>query len=134
MKKLLTLLLLIAITLCGTSQSINNSGGQDETDYLKKSRHQKTAAWLLLGGGLLSASVGSVETNPDYGGTDNSNRTVFLVAGLAAIGVSIPLFIASAHNKHKAASLSLKTQPAPLIHKGSLVYQAIPSLTLKFRL
>ena len=131
MKKLLSFLLFTATTLCSFSQ-VNST--EAKTDYLKKSKHQKTAGWILLCGGALSASLGSVRVNSNYGGTDNSNSHAFLIVGLAAIGASIPLFIASSHNKHEAAALSLENEGAPQIRGSSLVYHSIPSLTLKFKL
>ena len=134
MKKLLILLLFVAITLCGISQPLNNTGGRDKTDYLKKSRHQKTAAWILIGGGLFCAILGSIQVNSNYGGTDNSNSHGLLIIGLAAIGGSIPLFIASSHNKKKAASVGLKNELLPRVQSGGLVYHNSPALTLKIRL
>ena len=131
MKKLLSFLLFTATTLCSFSQ-VNST--EAKTDYLKKSKHQKTAGWILLCGGALSASLGSVRVNSNYGGTDNSNSHAFLIVGLAAIGASIPLFIASSHNKHKSASIGLKNEPVPQVQSGGLVYHRIPSLTLKIRL
>ena len=133
MKRILFLVILFTIATITFSQHTNSSPTlTKQEDHLKKRRHQKTAAWVFLGAGDLSSGIGSVQTNPDYG--SSSNNTGFLIAGLVAIGASIPLFIASAHNKHKAASLALKTEAVPQIYETSMVYHRVPSLTLKIRL
>jgi hypothetical protein len=88
---------------------------------LQKSKNQKTAAWILLGGGLAMAVTGTIVYNHAYNkaaeedpiGTlfsmgTNVNPTDAVVAtggALAAVG-SIPLFIASGKNKKKARALS----------------------------
>lgn len=110
----------------------------ESTDYLKKSKKQKTAAWVLLGVGVLSTALGSVQTNPTgyWGGeTTHSNNTVLLIVGAAAIGSSIPLFIAASKNKKKAMSVSLKTENMRLMNKNYSIYtKTIPSLSLTFYL
>jgi len=137
MKKIIfSAMLLITVTATYSQQS-NPSPTLTKQDYLQKSKKQKTAAWILLGGGLLSSALGSVRTNPDgiWGGdASNSNQTVFLVTGVIAISASIPLFIASSKNKKKAASLSFKNEPIPRIQRNNLVNRNMTTLTLKISL
>jgi hypothetical protein len=70
-------------------------------DYLKKSKQQKTAAWVLLG----AAGLGIAVAAP--GDVDFSTLgTIVIAAGLATVS-SIVLFIASSKNKKKANSFSI---------------------------
>lgn len=86
--------------------------------YLKKSKHQKTGAWILLSVGFVVSSIGALTqayTNGYYEspeGPVKSNGPVILIAcGAGAMLGSIPLFIASKKNKQKA-HLYLSGQPA----------------------
>ncbi len=54
MKLNITILILIILL------KSNSITGQAEEDYLLKSRHQKTAAWILLGGGVALCMTGSL--------------------------------------------------------------------------
>lgn len=100
--------------------------------YLKKSKRQKTAAWILLGTGSLAALSGAVEVNPDYG--ESTNRPLLLIGGLVMAGASVDLFIASGRNKKKAAAMSLSNQFVPQMNNGHLVNRPVPSLQLKISL
>ena len=102
------------------------------TDYLKKSKTQKTLGWILMGSGIVSTGVGSIQVNPNYG--SNTNRNGLLIVGLAAIGTSIPLFIASVKNRRKATSLSFQMHQIPQLQQTSIVYYPMPSLRLKISL
>ncbi len=134
MKKAILCSMLLAIVYISFSQQTTTSPTLTKQDYLLKSKHQKTAAWILSGAGVLSTSLGSVQTNPDYGGSDNSGSTVLLVSGLTAIGGSIILFVASSKNKKKAMSMSFKTQSVPQLINNNFVYRYTPSLNLKIKL
>ena len=102
------------------------------TDYLKKSKHQKTFAWILTGGGLLCTAIGSLQFNNGDGTSGNSRNTVFLVTGLAAIGTSIPLFIAAGKNKKRAASIGFKMENLRSVQQQNFAYHSYPALSLKF--
>ena len=102
------------------------------TDYLKKSKTQKTLGWILMGSGIVSTGVGSIQVNPNYG--SNTNRSGLLIVGLAAIGTSIPLFIASVKNRRKATSLSFQMYQIPQLQQTSIVYYPMPSLRLEISL
>ncbi|MBL0273349.1 MAG: hypothetical protein IPQ06_09845 [Chitinophagaceae bacterium] len=97
MKKIIIFTMFLITANATFSQPTNVSSTLTKQDYLQKSKHQKTAAWILVSGGSLCAMLGTIQFN--FAGSDgevnNSNSTVFLVTGLAAIGASIPFFIAS---------------------------------------
>jgi hypothetical protein len=81
--------------------------------YLQKSKNQKTAAWILLSGGIVCAGIGvaigvsqidnmlisAFEGNNTNRGT---GATILFYAGSAMALGSIPLFIAAGKNKRKA--------------------------------
>jgi len=135
MKKMISLLLLFAVSLTVFSQQNDPSPVLTKQDYLKKSKGQKTAAWILLGGGFLCTALGSVSFNPDGPmGGESSNNTVFLVTGLAAMGTSIPLFIASSKNKKRAASLGFRMEKTPSLQQQNFVHHSYPALTLNLSL
>ncbi len=156
MKKIICLMLVLIVAESTFSQQITPSPTLTKQDYLLKSRHQKTAAWLLLGGGLTLSTIGSIIAAPkaaeDVGyvvllfpniiagnpqpepQNDYTVETIMIIGGTAAMLSSIPLFIASGKNKRKAMNLSFKNETAPQIYKSSLIYTSIPSLSLKFHL
>jgi hypothetical protein len=129
MKKLalLSLALLISAMLFSQQDPIFVPG-TTQHDYLKKSKRQKTTAWVFLGTGSLSVIVGSIEINPNYGET--TNRPFLVVGGLILAGASVPYFIASARNKKRVLSMSFKNEWTP----GGLVNKLVPSLVLKINI
>ena len=130
MKKVTICTLLLILSTTSFSQQTNQAPTVSKQDYLKKSKRQKTAAWILLSGGTLTTLLGTVESNPNsIAGGDNSRRTIFLITGLAAIGASIPLFIASSKNKKKAASFSLNFETAPVLQQSQFIYHSFPAAT-----
>jgi hypothetical protein len=142
MKKALFLLMLIATATCGFSQHINNIKPTVNIDYVQKSKHQKIAAWILLGGGVILTTAGTAKvisnTNLDpFNGEPlykaNSGDVLILVGTASMVG-SIPLFIASSRNKRKAISLSLKNEYSRQIQKGIVACKIVPSLSMKIEL
>jgi hypothetical protein len=139
MKKIILITMLLIISTFTFSQQNTPTPTLTKQDYLQKSKHQKSAAWILLGGGLVCTSLGSIRFKPDddWGGGNNqpsTGSTVFLVTGLAAISSSITLFIFSSKNKRKSMSMSFENQMTPQLQKSSFVYRVVPSLTLKIGL
>src|SRR4030095_9061607 len=52
MRKIIVFSLFVVSFLSCFSQQTNPSNALTKEEYLQKSKHQKTAAWVLLGGGL----------------------------------------------------------------------------------
>lgn len=84
-------------------------------DHLRKSKSQKTGAWILLGTGIVSLA-GAAATyeftinltgDPAYDGGDNIGSTILSILSAGAFASSITLLIASGRNRKKAADLSL---------------------------
>jgi hypothetical protein len=106
-------------------------------DYLKKSKNQKTAAWILLGGGALTSIIGLSQINlagSDDGDINNAPGTILFFTGLAATITSIPLFSSAIKNKKKAINVSthFELRKNPTKSQSELTIHSIPSLTVKF--
>ncbi len=116
----------------GFSQEITSTAFTKE-DYLKKSKNQKTTAWILLGGGVAMTVIGLATFSSSW---DNESNTKTDVSGFIALGgvasslISIPFFISSGRNARKASKLTLNYQPILITNQISLVQNARPSLSL----
>ena len=112
------------------------------TDLMEKSRKQKTAAWILLGSGGVLSSVGIVvglstafDALLDADTDSGSAGGILLVAGLAGIVGSIPLFIASAKNARKARGhLAFKLERSANIISGPARIYHYPAVAVSIRL
>ena len=138
MKKITTLLVLMILL---TSHSLS---AQTKDTWLLKSKHQKTAAWIMLGGGTTLFIVGGVVAahglfdiftlQPDKANNNLGIGGVLAITGGAAMLGSIPLFIASSKNKHKAMNLTFANQRMPALVKNITGNKSIPSICLQFSL
>ena len=139
MKKQIVFLLLLAVSAASFSQPTTTP--PEKADYLKKSKSQKTIAWILAGGGVGMAAIAIASYN--YGDIVNviegDNRSIntkgafLIIGGITALS-SIPFFIASGKNKRKGMSLSFKNETVPLLQNGSFANRPVPSLALKISL
>lgn len=111
MKKFICLFGLLSFFFVYTySQTITNNTTVTGYSELKhKSKKQKTAAWICLGGGLALFTTGIIidVIYLPVSIIDNSeplpaSAQIAGFAGFAGITASIPLFIAASKNKHKA--------------------------------
>ncbi|MDQ6889744.1 MAG: hypothetical protein M3Z56_05660 [Bacteroidota bacterium] len=137
--KLIVSLLLLMILL--TSQC---SSAKTRDSLLTKSKHQKTAAWILLGGGWglgiaglvtgLNGTVDLLSGQFDKAGKNVGAGGILLIAGGVAMLGSIPLFIAAHKNKHKATSLSFTNQLTPALVNSVTGRRCVPSVSLRFNL
>jgi len=141
MKNIFIFSLLLAFTINAISQADTAvSGTSIKTDYLKKSKNQKTTAWVLLGGGAALMLTGAlvsnnaVENDP-FGYLSGTNDEVytgailFIVGGITSL-TSIPFFIAGGKNKRRALSVSFKNKLVPQLKRNALVRLPIPSVSL----
>jgi hypothetical protein len=134
MAKLLICTMLLLMTTCSFCQQTDSSHSLTQQNYLQKSKNQKTAAWVLLGGGAAVAVVAAVlDVNSDW----TKSETPYLVAisiGCASMLGSIPLFAASKRNKRKAmnASTWFEIRQSPALVNTGLVLHSIPTLSLRF--
>jgi DMSO/TMAO reductase YedYZ heme-binding membrane subunit len=132
MSKFFTCTLVLLLTTVSFCQQ-TDTHSLTRQDYLGKSKKQKTAAWVLLGGGA-TVAVGAAIL--DVSGDWSKSETPYLVAiaaGGASMLGSIPLFIASGRNKRKAMNAStwfeIRKQPFPT--STGIALHGIPTLSLK---
>jgi len=124
------LLLMTASSFC---QQTDANQSLTRQDYLKKSKNQKTAAWILLGGGFaLAVGASILDVSSDW----SKSETPYLVAisaGCASMLGSIPLFIAAGRNKRKGmnASTYFQIRQNPLPTNTGLTLHSTPTLSLK---
>jgi len=133
MKKNIIYFLLLALPAASFCQKTNDSVPVIKTDYLVKSKNQKTAAWVLLGGGVALIGAGFLIGDSKNATFDDAGTGVVLggIGFLSAVG-SIPLFIASGKNKRKAmkASAFIKLETVPLLQKQSFGQNSYPAFSM----
>jgi hypothetical protein len=109
-------------------------------DFLKKSKKQKTYAWLLTGAGsailVLNALV-SPYTNAitDIAGTHSVN-TIFYVGGAALVAGGVILFVASSKNKKKAGAVSvfLSIEEITVYQNTTVTNRSLPAFGFRISL
>ena len=142
MKKIIIFSLLLTVSVASFSQQTTTvTPALTKTDYLQKSKKQKTVARILLGGGgaliLTGIIIPKGEVTREAWWSDYKNdgiKSGFVLSGTLAMLGSIPFFIASSKNKKKTLSLSFKNETVPQFYKQSIVSLPLPSLTLKLNL
>lgn len=146
-------LLLLSLTTASFGQLSQSDTVQSAppVDYLKKSRHQKTAAWILTGlgtAGLVTTlgadmgqavgdgfvtifTLGTVE--PEY-----KSYTGYYLVSAACIGAGIAYFVAASKNKRKAAALNtttyFKMEKAYMVYGGAFHNQYYPAVAVSIHL
>ena len=142
MKKIITCTVMLAFSATSFCQQNVQKQSLAKTDYLQKSKKQKTAAWVLLGGGATLVLTGIIIPKGDlvyeaflFSSYENDGvKGTFELIGLVSMITSIPFFIASKKNNKRAMSFSFKNEPATQLVKSNLVCRSVPSLNLKFSL
>ena len=144
MRKILCLILCSTLVLKVFSQSTPLI----QTDYLQKSKNQKTAAFILLGGGAALTVVGTaiglsrwdeeIASVVEEGEDDKSYAAagIMMVTGLAAMVGSVPFFIASSRNNKKAhaASAFIKLQTMPVVYRQGISQLSYPAACIRINL
>jgi len=143
MKKLFVSLLCLALISVVFSQQ-----QRDRNYYLQKSKHQKTAAFILAGGGAVLIATGLLIDKGAYTGQNpytlwttsthknDGIKSAFSAAGVVTMLCSIPFFIASSRNNQKAMKIkvSLNNQKIVFPQPNGFVIKTQPSLNLKIGL
>ena len=130
MKKIMIYFLMLALPAISFCQKTHDTIPVVKTDYLAKSKSQKTAAFILLGIGVTTLTIAAV------GDLDlDALGAVVVVGGVTTIA-SIPLFIASGKNKRRAkkASAFIKMEKATIIERQSFVQSSYPAIAFKINL
>lgn len=129
--------LMLAFPAISFSQKTNDPTPSVQKDYLQKSKHQKTAAWILLGGGTALIATGIiVGTGEDAYFTDAAGGAAVAGIGILSTIASIPLFIASGKNKKKAMNLTanIKMEKTTNFGRESFVQGSYPAIAFKINL
>lgn len=140
MKSIMLCFAFFILALHGYSQENKPDLQLTSEQYLRKSKNQKTTAWVLFGVGT-TAIVGGIAVSS--GGQDELTTTLntaFIGAPLMLLGltldvISIPLFVSADKNKKRAmeASTSIKFEEVPS-WSGSAVRQSnVPTLAIQVR-
>jgi len=125
-----------------------NSFSQTQTNskeyYELKSKHQKTTAWIMLGGGAGLFIAGGVVGAHGFfdlfsGDFNKANNNVGAAATLGIVGTasmlgSIPFFISSGKNARKAASISFIDERILLPQQNTIAFKMQPTISLKISL
>jgi hypothetical protein len=132
MKKIILLLTLLVFLV----KSFSQTPALTKDEYLQKSKNQKTTAWVLLVGGSALIITGILVDDANSGKGINLDFTGVGIAavGFVAASCSIPLFINSAHNARKAATISFNNQKILFPQQHTVVLKTQPTLTLKIAL
>lgn len=140
MKKILVFTMAIIFSISAFSQTINTTPVLTKTELLEKSKNQRTAGWVLLGSGTALTIAGGIVMidaigNDLFSDEDNYDRksttgSILLVTGLAAMGGSIPLLIASHRNHKKAMAMAITNKSMQVLQNGGWAYRAYPALTI----
>ena len=144
MKKMIILTMLLAFAAASFCQQITPKPDWTETDYYKKSKKQKTTAWVLLGSGVALFTGGLIahynyinnHDDPFAGLTEVTTGEIVATVGLFAVVGSIPLFIASSKNKKKAkaASVFIDMEKAPVLEGTVFSNQSFPAFGVRISL
>jgi hypothetical protein len=153
MKKIILYTLLLVFPVAAFCQSTSNNLSSVKTDYLKKSKKQKTAGWVLFGGGVAltvtSALIAAPKVTEDYGNiiagvwvgepVSENNYTaenILLITGTTSMLASIPFFIASKKNKRIAidATANIKMENVRMFQYQSFVQTSYPAVAFKIKL
>ena len=112
MTKTSVLFLLVLITMQPYCQADTIAQPESiKTDYLQKSKTQKTIAWIMLTAGtaMLAGGIITGRNSVDDASIDEAfDGGALIVGGLVVDLASIPLFIAASNNKKKGLSLTFK--------------------------
>ena len=148
MKTHIALALLISALLVSTT-FIASAQEMTKQDYLEKSRKQKTAGFILLGGGVAVVGIGAIVSATNAVGltvsciglncsqaAENGLEAggVIMLVGALSVAGSIPLFISAGNNRKKAAAMSFSNEPLYIPKYAGNLPRAVPSITLKIRI
>jgi hypothetical protein len=140
MKKLIVYSVLFAFATASFCQQSVPKQHWTETDYYKKSKKQKTAAWIFTGVGsavLLTTLLAEGFSEAVTLGEDKaSGSTLPYAIGGACVATGLVFFVASSKNKKNAKSVSvfISTEKAVSLQFAKVRNQSFPSIGLKISL
>lgn len=141
MKQAFATCILLLLSLLPYSQEVGSMELKPDTDYLRKSKTQKTFAWILTGAGVGIIAIGALTQSYVDGFTGVANEKnstspiVYAVGGTCIVG-GVLLFVAASKNRKKAngVSVSFNIEQLMLPKTNAMSYQAYPALGIKLSL
>ena len=108
--------------LSASTQPKKNYAGK--TDYLKKSKKQKTTGLVLLGSGAVCFGAGVYAL--EHAREKNGSGAIIMLGGMGMAAASLPLFISSAVTKRKA-KISMKREAFMItpLQQSNISYNSI---------
>ena len=141
MKVLLLASLFSIASATAFSQYADTAAAMLAKDYLRKSNKQKTAGWILLGGGAGLAGIGIIVSATTAlgdlieGDDGSTGGPILMFTGLVSMVGSIPFFIAAGKNRRKAmASISFKMEKTDLNNSWVTSVSRYPVVAIRIRL
>ncbi len=136
MKKIIISTLLLAFAITSFGQQVAPKQHWTETDYYKKSKKQKTAAWIFTGTGsavLLVTLITDAFTTAITGFQERASGIAIPYAiGGAFVATGVVFFVASGKNKKKAkASVFINMEKAPALQQTVISNQPFPVIGLQ---
>lgn len=137
MKKITLLSLLLVFTASSFGQQPASKQHWLDTEYYKKSKKQKTWAWVSTGVGtsilLVTLFADALSTAVTLGQGKATGTTAPYVIGTACVTTGVVLFVASGKNRKKAkeSSAFIKMETIPVCHQTTIRNQTLPSAGLK---
>jgi len=154
MKKLLSLIVLTIVSFHSFSQEMQPVEYKPvKTDYLAKSKKQRTAGWILTGTGSAVIGIGLVvsmaqmaeETALGFGSmfpggedlpeqeTHTKGGGALLITGTAILATGITFLNIAKKNKRKALSMSFINQPSQQLRYNTVMNTSVPSVRLRLQ-
>lgn len=110
MKKIILITFLFALATASFAQQAVPKHSITQADYLKKSKRQKTWAWVSTGVGastlLLTLFADALSTAVTLGQGKATGTTAPYLIGAACVTTGVVLFVASGKNRKKANAVS----------------------------
>lgn len=137
MKKIILCMVVLMLSVSTFSQQTTSSQKMTKEDYLMKSKRQKTAGWVLLGGGAALILAGDLIGNSNEASFGDAG-TGIIMAGLGVISmiVSIPVFLAATKNKRRGNNMtaSLNFLNGRGLRIQGLNHKYYPALSVRIKL
>ncbi len=151
MKKLLSLIVLIIVSLHSFSQEMQPVEYKPvKTDYLAKSKKQRTAGWILTGTGAAVFSIGLVVSmaemaeegatafgymliNEEAPETHSKGGGALLITGTAMLATGITFLSIAKKNKRKAFDMSVINQSSQQLRYNTVMNTSVPSVRLRLQ-
>ena len=121
-----------------------------KTDYLAKSKWQRTTGWILTGTGIAVTSIGlmlvladaaedvTIAVTSTMWGADKpephpNNRGAILLTGSAMMITGITFLTIAKKNKRKALSMSLINESSQQLRYNTVMNTSVPSVRLRLQ-